>query len=277
MARIRTIKPDFFTSDTVSALPLRARLTWIGLWTHCDDQGRCRDNVRLIKAAVWPLDDVSLRDIDEDLSILANYGRIVRYTSTVDGKYAALIQVVNWDEHQRINRPSKLRFPPPPRELTESSVNGHGGKTSNPQGYPQSAGKRDSLSPHETLTEDSSQERKGTGNREGERASERPPTRCTRHANIEHPPPCRACGDARQAAEAWDRTESQIAAEARSADVRNQAELRARAIADCPLCDANGYAGRVLCDHDPAAPERAARGRAAVQAALTKRAPEAAS
>lgn len=40
MAKIRSIKPDFFTSEDVSALPLRARLTWIGLWTHCDDHGR---------------------------------------------------------------------------------------------------------------------------------------------------------------------------------------------------------------------------------------------
>lgn len=49
---------------------------------------------------------------------------------------------------------------------------------------------------------------------------------------------------------------------------------RAAAIAACSMCDADGYAGRVLCDHDPEATGRAARGRAAVQAALPKRKPK---
>lgn len=121
MARIRTIKPSFFASEDVSALPLRARLTWIGIWTHCDDQGRCKDNVRLIKAAVWPLDEVSLRDIEEDLDTLAGAGRIVRYES--DGQRC--LAVVNWDAHQVINRPTPSKLPAPPNQLHSSSLNGH--------------------------------------------------------------------------------------------------------------------------------------------------------
>lgn len=115
MPRIRTIKPDFFTSDTVSELPLRARLTWIGLWTHCDDYGRCRDNVKLIKAAIWPLDNVSLRDIDEDLDTLTARGRLIRYT--VDGKN--YLAVPTWTEHQRVSHPAKSRIPAPPESALE--------------------------------------------------------------------------------------------------------------------------------------------------------------
>lgn len=118
MARIRTIKPSFFASEDVSALPLRARLTWIGLWTHCDDQGRCKDNVRLIKAAVWPLDDVSLRELEEDLDTLAGAGRIVRYES--DGQRC--LAVVNWDAHQVINRPTPSKLPAPPNPLHHNSL-----------------------------------------------------------------------------------------------------------------------------------------------------------
>ena len=121
MARIRTIKPGFFTSEDVSALPLRARLTWIGLWTHCDDQGRAKDNVKLIKAAVWPLDDISLREIEEDLDTLAVAGRIVRYES--DG--LRLLAVVNWDAHQVINRPTPSKLPAPPG-LHANSWSTHG-------------------------------------------------------------------------------------------------------------------------------------------------------
>ncbi|WP_433225494.1 hypothetical protein [Actinomadura formosensis] len=110
MARIRSIKPGFFASEDVSALPLRARLTWIGLWTHCDDKGRTKDNVKLIKAAVWPLDDVSLRDIEDDLTTLAGHGRIVRY-EVAGQRYLA---ITNWGDHQRVNKPTPSKIPPPP-------------------------------------------------------------------------------------------------------------------------------------------------------------------
>lgn len=117
MPRIRTIKPSFFKSEDVSALPLRARLTWIGLWTHCDDAGRAKDNVRLIKGEIWPLDDVSLRDVEEDLETLADHGRIVRYSA--GGK--RYLAIVNWNEHQRIQKPTKSQIPPhPPAGTAES-------------------------------------------------------------------------------------------------------------------------------------------------------------
>jgi hypothetical protein len=110
VARIRTIKPDFFTSDTVAELSLRARLTWIGLWTYCDDSGRCRDNVKLIKAAVWPLDDVSLSNIEKDLTDLLACGLVYRYE--VDSK--GYLQITNWEEHQRISHPTESKIPDPP-------------------------------------------------------------------------------------------------------------------------------------------------------------------
>lgn len=261
MPRIRSIKPDFFTSDTVSALPLRARLTWIGLWTHCDDQGRCRDNVKLVKAAVWPLDDVSLRDIEDDLAILTSAGRIVRYLAAVDGKEIALVQVVNWDEHQRVNRPSKVRFPPP-STLSEYSVNGHSGLSENghasPQVYPHSAGERDSVSPHGTLTEGSSQEgsrEQGAGRGTRARAPKPPPPRkprCPKHIDLpddEPGPNCLGCRDARLNAER----------EASQAQLDQRLVIRA-----CPFCDPDGWRyefGRrivatpyVRCDHTPPDP-----------------------
>lgn len=110
MARIRTIKPGFFCSEDVSVLPLRARLTWIGLWTHCDDHGRTKENVKLIKAGVWPLDDVSLRDIEFDLNTLADRRRIVRYE--VDGQ--RFLAITNWHHHQQVNRPQPSKHPAPP-------------------------------------------------------------------------------------------------------------------------------------------------------------------
>jgi hypothetical protein len=190
--RIRTIKPSFFQSDDVSALPLRARLTWIGLWTQCDDQGRTKDHARLVKAAVWPLDqDVSLADVEEDLATLAEQGRIVRYQ--VQGRQ--YLEIVNWHVHQSINRPSQSNIPGP-----QGSMNGN------------------SVRPHEALTDGSLGEGKGREGkgREGTRAREadpnvtgsaesrpEPPSKCPEHRHEANPPKCGDCADARRAHDAW--------------------------------------------------------------------------
>ena len=114
MARIRSIKPDFFTSEAIASLPLSARLTFIGLWTHCDDNGVCLDNPVLINAAVWPLDygaapEELTRRTRDDLAHLWQHGLIVRYAR--DRK--RYLFVAGWDEHQKVSHPSKSRFPRP--------------------------------------------------------------------------------------------------------------------------------------------------------------------
>jgi len=132
MPRIRTIKPEFFTSLTIADLPITARLTFIGLWTHCDDEGRCVDDARLIKAAVWPLDDRTAAEVEEDLKAIAHKSLIIRYE--VDGR--RYLAVRNWREHQRVNRPTPSRIPPPPpisleshKGLSDDSVSTHGALT----------------------------------------------------------------------------------------------------------------------------------------------------
>lgn len=39
MARIRTIKPEFWTAEQVMELSRDARLLFIGMWNFCDDAG----------------------------------------------------------------------------------------------------------------------------------------------------------------------------------------------------------------------------------------------
>ena len=179
MARIRTIKPDFFTSDTVSALPLRARLTWIGLWTHCDDYGRCRDNVKLIKAAVWPQDDVSIKDIEADLNTLADRRVILRYV--VDDKN--YLVVTNWDEHQRVHHPSQSKIPAPPEGTVPWSPPPETfGSDPEDDGSPPGNGRR----PPENLPQEQGTG-KGTGNREqgsAARGGTRASTRAKRGTRI---------------------------------------------------------------------------------------------
>ncbi|MGW3711373.1 hypothetical protein ACWDN6_14650 [Streptomyces albogriseolus] len=156
MARIRTIKPEFFTSLTIADLTPEQRLTFIGLWTHVDDEGRCVDDARLIKAAVWPLDDRTAADVEGDLTALTESSLISRYTLT----RRSYIAVNGWREHQRINRPTKSKYPAPDQ-----------GEPS-PAPAPTS-GNSDSLNTHTQLSEDSPPERnreqgkeQGTGNRD---------------------------------------------------------------------------------------------------------------
>ena len=144
MARIRTIKPDAFKSYSLSRVSRGMRWTFAGLWTYLDDEGRGRDDVRLIKAELYPLDDaVSLSVLTSDLEQLVSVGCICRYE--IAGR--AYLHIPEW-WHQKINRPTASKYPPCPKthdmsdsgDLSDGSVSDHGG-----------------------LTDDSLGERKGTG------------------------------------------------------------------------------------------------------------------
>lgn len=93
-----------------------------------------------------------------------------------------------------------------------------------------------------------------------------PPRRCRAHVDTDTPPSCGPCGDARRAREAWDREHAQRHAEQakqqRAADRAAAAAVRAAAVSACGLCDADGYVGTVVCDHDPGAMRRPGHGAA---------------
>lgn len=131
--RIRTIKPGFFRSHDVSKLSYRARLTWVGLWTYVDDEGRGLDDARIIKGDLWTLEDeVTWREVEEDLMELSLSGHVVRYE--VNGR--RFLMIPKWLDHQVISRPSKSKFPAPnpatireEEHFTEDSVSVHGANT----------------------------------------------------------------------------------------------------------------------------------------------------
>lgn len=142
MARIRTIKPDFFSSDDVAALPIPVRLMWIGLWTYVDDHGRGKDNVRLIKAHCWPLDDeMHDSDVEKQLVTLGDCGRILRYVHE-DLRYFV---IMNWHKHQSINRVSLPKCPPPNAYV--------GTPGPGEQGHCETCFREDSRSTHVVLTD----------------------------------------------------------------------------------------------------------------------------
>ncbi|WP_072689314.1 hypothetical protein [Rhodococcus marinonascens] len=127
--RIRSIKPEFWRSDDITPLPIEDRLLFIGLWSYVDDNGVGRDKLADICADLFAHDlSVSphgtLMRIDDGLKHLHASDLITRYS--VDGRQFLYIQ--KWKAHQKINRPSPGRYPPPTSDdavFTESSLSAH--------------------------------------------------------------------------------------------------------------------------------------------------------
>jgi hypothetical protein len=111
--RIRSIKPEFWSSDDITALHWYERLLLIGLWSYVDDNGVGRDRLASIAGDLFSGDverdpAATFQRITEGLVQLEAKGRIVRYE--VDGtKYLA---ITGW-HHQRIDKPAKARYPRP--------------------------------------------------------------------------------------------------------------------------------------------------------------------
>lgn len=135
--RSRMIKPEFWRSADIACLDLHTRLLFIGLWSYVDDNGVGRDEAALIAADLFaydlsrdPLE--TLRSVTEGLSVLSETGLIVRFEN--GGR--PLLQIVTWNDHQRISHPGKDRFPL--YDAENSTILPHSGKS--PEGLQQSSG-----------------------------------------------------------------------------------------------------------------------------------------
>lgn len=120
MPRIRSVKPEFFSSEPVGNCSPTSRLLFVALWCWADDDGRMVDNPRVIRAFAFPLDDdVSSADVDGWITELHAARLVIRYE--VDGrKYLA---IRSFHEHQHPKKPqaSKLPAPPESHEFPTSS------------------------------------------------------------------------------------------------------------------------------------------------------------
>lgn len=113
MARIRTIKPESFISESLAEVTVEAERTFFGLLTQADDHGRHRDNAAIIAGLLWPLraEHTSVH-VEDDLHQLATAGLICRYTGCDGRRY---LHIVTWSEHQKIDKPSQSRLPSCPQ------------------------------------------------------------------------------------------------------------------------------------------------------------------
>jgi len=107
MARIRTIKPEFWTSEQLAECSPTARLLFVGIWTFADDGGVHPDSAKRLKMEIFPADDFTAAEVEAFLQELVATGLVKRFES--EGQ--SYLWVTGW-HHQKIDRPT-YRHPQP--------------------------------------------------------------------------------------------------------------------------------------------------------------------
>jgi hypothetical protein len=112
MARIRSVKPEFWSDDVVGSLTRDARLLFIGSWNFADDEGLLRWTPAFLKASVFMYDgDLRVAKVESLMGEVVDAGLVFPYVS---GKAAGTLGcVVNFRKHQKVNRPQPGKLPPP--------------------------------------------------------------------------------------------------------------------------------------------------------------------
>lgn len=108
--RIRSIRPEFYDSESMGDVSWDARFVFECLWSYVQDNGVNRDNARMIRGTCMPYDsDEVIPRIEAALDELEAVGCIVRYTWR--GK--RLLWLPGFLVYQKIDRPSTCLFPTP--------------------------------------------------------------------------------------------------------------------------------------------------------------------
>ena len=115
MARIRSIKPDFWTSEQVMECSPIARLLFVGMWNFADDHGRIPCSPKTLKAQIFPADDIDAANVRRMVDELSTNGLVRLYE--VDGKEFLL--VTGW-HHQKIDKRQAAKYPDPPKERSST-------------------------------------------------------------------------------------------------------------------------------------------------------------
>ena len=104
MARIRTVKPEFWTDDKVGEASVSARLLFIATWNFADDHGGLERSAKQLKAQAFPYDQFDCEPLVQELLKL---GLLVEYEA--GGK--KYLHIKGFRVHQKIDHPSNPRVP----------------------------------------------------------------------------------------------------------------------------------------------------------------------
>jgi len=110
MARIRSIKPEFPQIEWTSRVSREARLVFVLVQPHCDDEGRSRASSRGLASLLFPFDDDAPSAMEGWLMELEREKAIHRYK--IDGNH--YVAIANWGDYQKVDHPTKSKLPSPP-------------------------------------------------------------------------------------------------------------------------------------------------------------------
>jgi len=104
MARLRTIKPEFWTDERIGECSPTARLVFIASWNFADDYGGIDRSAKQLKAQAFPYDTIEVEPLIQEL---LRVGLFVEYQA--NGK--KFIHISGFQKHQKIEKPSRPRVP----------------------------------------------------------------------------------------------------------------------------------------------------------------------
>lgn len=110
--RIRTVTPGFWEDDAIGMLSRDARLLFIATWNMADDEGILRWNAEYLKSQAFMYDDdITATEVGAMMRQLVELGLVFPYKGGKTGMLFGLI--VKFRKHQKINRPTPSKLPPP--------------------------------------------------------------------------------------------------------------------------------------------------------------------
>lgn len=112
MARIRTIKPEFFTSEDIVSLSPLARLLYQATWCEADKEGRLNWKPRTFKLRYLPADDCDIFALCQEL---VDAGLVVLYGE-------GLAYIPCFGKHQHINPRESESVLPAPDEQSKKTT-----------------------------------------------------------------------------------------------------------------------------------------------------------
>lgn len=128
MARIRTIKPEFFTSEDIVSLSPLARLFYVSLWCEADREGRFEWKPRTLKMRYLPADNCDIDTLGQEL---IDSGLVNLYEA--NGRTYA--HIPGFTRHQVINnREQDSDLPPPPQRVKDACLTRESGRKEGREG-----------------------------------------------------------------------------------------------------------------------------------------------
>jgi len=126
MARNRMLNPEFWLDEELAKLNPHTRLLYMGLWNICDDNFATLPNrPAWIKAQVFPYEEIDTRTLLDELSTSS---KIILFRGADGHEYW---YIKNFFKYQRVDRPSKPKYPEfkPELEIKKKTLAEHSTNT----------------------------------------------------------------------------------------------------------------------------------------------------